>query len=88
MSINPLPLVKKLWSEEPVRLAVDGALAAVVGVLAVKFGIDGNTTDLIDAGIAVVLGVSGAEVARSQVSSPATLAAKLAAAAAEKVVGK
>lgn len=83
MKIN-LSFLKKLWAQEPVRIAVDSALVGVVGVLAVKYGIDGNTSDLIDAGIAALLGVPAAEVARTQVSP----IAKIAAAAAEKVVGK
>lgn len=59
--------LKTLWSEEPVRATLYTVLSGLVAVLLVRFGVDGSVGDVIDAVIAVALGVPTAELVRSQV---------------------
>jgi hypothetical protein len=62
-----LNYLKQLWIQQPVRVVLYTILTGLVGVLLVKYGIDGATGDLIDAIVAALLGVPATELVRSQV---------------------
>lgn len=60
--------LKNLWANEPVKAALYPLLAALVGYLLVKAGVDANLEDLILGLVAAALGVPGVKALRSAVS--------------------
>lgn len=76
-----MTLLKKLWANEPVRLALYPILAALVVAGIAKAGLDSSVATLLITLIAGVLGVPVVSAIRNQVTSPATAAAVVDAAA-------
>lgn len=60
--------LKKLRSNEPVRLYVYPALVVLVGLLVTRGVIDAELADLVTGAVALVLGIGAAEAARAKVT--------------------
>lgn len=61
-------LIKSLWAQEPVRVAVYSALVVLAGLLVAQGVVSGDQSSLILAVVAVALGVPATEIARSKVT--------------------